>query len=949
VGGDIPTAGIGLSAAGVRGSLSTLGGTQSIDDCGFIWSAATIADGTGIDDASVTKISCGAKTELSGFISTLSGLSSETEYFVRPYVTVGANTYLGAEQSFTTPDTDTVNISFENTAYKAAESSGSIAVKIIRSSDTSGETTVDYATGDITAAAGSDYTAASGTLTFAAGETEKTITLNLTDDTDYETDKTFKLTLSNPSGSANIVGGADVVLTIANDDAPPAPPVKSSECAIKTITIAGVSGSVNEAAKTVSLTVSYGTSLKSIAPSALTISDKATISPSVGELRDFSSAIAYTVTAEDGTTARYFVTVSVTARSSDATLGSLTVRNSSGGSLVLSPSFSADTTEYTLSAASDTSVIDIAAAANYPGAAAYVYLNDVLDTTPDSISLSYGTNNIKIIIRAEDGTEKTYRITVTRAAAPTSSDADLTGIVIKNGTLSPAFNKDVVNYNVNVANSVTKEAVTPTLSDSSASYTMLVNGVSAGSGADVSINVGANVFTIVVTATDGTQKTYAISVSRADAPSDGGGVGGGSPQGGSNVPVTVGDSTIKAGTQTTGKTEDGREETTVTVDNSLVDAQLNTSGSGARVLIPVSGSQEVKGCSLTGEMVQKMENNNSTLQIQTENVTYSIAASQINIKEAVSGLGSDIKLSDVTVKVKIENASAETAGTIAKIAGTDGFAVIVAPVEFSITVGYGDKTATVDSFTSYVTRTVAIPDYVDPARITTAVVIDDDGSVRHVPTRVVKIDGHYYAEINSLTNSTYAIIYNQASFTDISAHWAESAINDMGSRKVVTGVGNNLYAPDRSITRAEFAAVIVRAMGLSQGTTESEFTDVALGDWFNGYVDTAAKYGLITGYDSLSYGPNGNITREQAMAVIARAMKLTGLSVSLTANETDALLAEYTDSASISDYSNASIAACVKAGIVIGTCDGRISPKGCVTRAELAVMVSRLLQKSELI
>ena len=71
----------------------------------------------------------------------------------------------------------------------------------------------------------------------------------------------------------------------------------------------------------------------------------------------------------------------------------------------------------------------------------------------------------------------------------------------------------------------------------------------------------------------------------------------------------------------------------------------------------------------------------------------------------------------------------------------------------------------------------------------------------------------------------------------------------MGSRMVVTGVESSTYEPDRSITRAEFAAVVVIALGLRQGTTESAFGNFALTDWFNGYVDTATAYSLITGYD----------------------------------------------------------------------------------------------------
>ncbi len=186
-------------------------------------------------------------------------------------------------------------------------------------------------------------------------------------------------------------------------------------------------------------------------------------------------------------------------------------------------------------------------------------------------------------------------------------------------------------------------------------------------------------------------------------------------------------------------------------------------------------------------------------------------------------------------------------------------------------------------------------------------------------------------------------------FTDVASHWAKDAVNEMGSRMVVTGVGDGIYEPERSITRAEFAAIVVRAMGLKKGTTESAFGDVTLTDWFNGYVGTATAYSLITGYDSESFAPNDTITREQAMAILARAMKLTGLSVTLTDSEASALLANYTDAGLISDYAKAGAAACIKTGVVSGTTATTLSPQDSVTRAEVAAMVQRLLQKSGLI
>ncbi|MPN16247.1 Endo-1,4-beta-xylanase A [bioreactor metagenome] len=244
---------------------------------------------------------------------------------------------------------------------------------------------------------------------------------------------------------------------------------------------------------------------------------------------------------------------------------------------------------------------------------------------------------------------------------------------------------------------------------------------------------------------------------------------------------------------------------------------------------------------------------------------------------------------------------------------------------------------------------IAIPDGVDPSKITTGVVVDPDGTVHHVPTKITVIDGKYYAVINSLTNSAYSVIWNPVEFTDVENHWAKSSVNNMGSRIVVSGVGSNNYEPDRDITRAEFAAIMVRALGLEPGKGASGFDDVSVSDWFSGYIKTASEFGLINGYGTGMFGPNNKITREQAMTIIARAMKITGLETSMTAENVKSLLSEFTDGTSISAYAKDGIAACISAGIVKGKSVNTIAPTDNITRAEVAVIVERLLQKSDLI
>ena len=105
--------------------------------------------------------------------------------------------------------------------YTIYESNQNISVTVTRTGDVSASTTVGYATSDGTATAGSDYTAVSGTLTFAPGETSKTVTVPLLNDNVYEGNETFNVTLSNPSGGASLVFPMTAAVTIYDDESQP--------------------------------------------------------------------------------------------------------------------------------------------------------------------------------------------------------------------------------------------------------------------------------------------------------------------------------------------------------------------------------------------------------------------------------------------------------------------------------------------------------------------------------------------------------------------------------------------------------------------------------------------------------------------------------------------------------------------------------------------------------
>jgi hypothetical protein len=218
-----------------------------------------------------------------------------------------------------------------------------------------------------------------------------------------------------------------------------------------------------------------------------------------------------------------------------------------------------------------------------------------------------------------------------------------------------------------------------------------------------------------------------------------------------------------------------------------------------------------------------------------------------------------------------------------------------------------------------------------------------------VPTKIVVIDGKYYAKVNSLTNSTYSIVWHPLEFSDVAKHWAKDAVNDMGSRMVIDGTGNGLFGPNRNITRAEFAAIVVRGLGLKLEEGTASFSDVNATDWYASAVSTAYAYGLIDGYQDGTFRPTEKITREQAMTILSKAMEVTGLKAKLASQSADATLRSFDDAASVSAWAQSGVADSVQAGIVSGRNADTLAPKDFITRAEVAATIQRLLQKSGLI
>ena len=230
-----------------------------------------------------------------------------------------------------------------------------------------------------------------------------------------------------------------------------------------------------------------------------------------------SNVITVEVTAEDdGTTRTYTVTVTrAEPPSTDATLSALVLSDVDFGT------FASGTTSYTAQAANDVAQTTVTPTVNDSGASHVIKLGGVTDAD-GVVVLSVGGNVITVEVTAEDdSTTRTYTVTVTRAEPPTpelSDDATLSALTLS-GVDFGTFDSTTTSYTAQVANSVTKTTVTPTLNDLGASYVIKLDGVTDVDGV-IALAVGSNVITIEVTAEDdSTTGTYTVTVTRAEPPS----------------------------------------------------------------------------------------------------------------------------------------------------------------------------------------------------------------------------------------------------------------------------------------------------------------------------------------------------------------------------------------------------------------------------------------------
>ncbi|WP_339243318.1 S-layer homology domain-containing protein [Paenibacillus sp. FSL F4-0243] len=177
------------------------------------------------------------------------------------------------------------------------------------------------------------------------------------------------------------------------------------------------------------------------------------------------------------------------------------------------------------------------------------------------------------------------------------------------------------------------------------------------------------------------------------------------------------------------------------------------------------------------------------------------------------------------------------------------------------------------------------------------------------------LDGEFIVEPRD-TFSSYAVLENKVNFTDIASvqAWAGKQIQVVAAKGAIEGVGEGKFAPKSNVTRAEFAKMLIRALNLENNSAVQSFSDVSSTAWYAPYVAVAAEKGIITGRSADKFDPNATITRAEMATMISRAVK--SINPAATTNVT--AISQFSDAAKISASLRDGVAFAADHNLVIG-------------------------------
>ncbi|MEN6328563.1 MAG: immunoglobulin-like domain-containing protein, partial [Syntrophomonas sp.] len=447
---------------------------------------------------------------------------------------------------------------------------------------------------------------------------------------------------------------------------------------------------------------------------------------------------------------------------------------------------------------------------------------------------------------------KQFNLTVIKQLP--STNADLSSLFLNGAAMLPEFSPDMLSYTANVPHATSSLLINFSTFDSTAS--VRVNNNPAADSILLELNVGINAVLIEVTAQDGSQKTYTLSLTRRGSSQDdsenNNSDTGGYPSPTSNPATPAGSTSVSASVEpSTGGTVNLGNEAAVQIP---AGALKETAAPKVEINKITAPPASPTGFMVAGSVFSFEVNDQTSYQFNqpvTLSFTFDPAA-------LAPGSKPEVYYYDTGKSAWVSLGGTVSGNTIS---------------------------ISVDHFTMFAVM----------------------------------------AEDKEKTPATQQEI--KPAFNDIAGHWAERAIEQIIALGASSGYPDGSFKPDRTVTRAEFASMLVKAFKL-----EAKFSRVfadTTSHWAKDSIACAEAQGIVSGYGDNHFGPDDPVTREQMAVMIVKASKPADAAGEGT----------FTDNADISAWAQNGVAVAVKAGIIKGYPGNSFKPQNNATRAEAVTVI----------
>ncbi|WP_235549668.1 S-layer homology domain-containing protein [Paenibacillus sp. Soil766] len=507
-------------------------------------------------------------------------------------------------------------------------------------------------------------------------------------------------------------------------------------------------------------------------------------------------------------------------------------------------------------------------------------------------------------------------------------NADLSSLTVGSGTLSPVFDSAKVDYSLLLPKGTKELTVTATAAHSNAILKFGTDAVL--SGIPRTITIPENYIIPITVSLDGGKlvKTYRLNVSYS---SDSTGSSGGS------VPATKDPLNLGETARMEKKTaSNGGTALVVDIRQDAVAEALKDGKKSKQLYVEVQESLDELILQLPVESMRELNAAQAELIVKTKLMHVKLNAGSVQ----TSGLaeGSKIRLVIVKAEEQLEKAATEAAR-----AQSDAVKMLTSAVFLHVEAVKGDQVTPI----SLSEKNMLQGEYPELYEKSAEVYRYDADSKSwiYVPSKKNADGKGLLFDINA--PGPYAVMSFTNQFGDTTGHWAQQDIDWMARRLLVNGVSPTAFRPEGFVTRAEFTAMLVRALGIGvNGNSQDEqFTDVNKDAWYREAVLAAASKGLVNGLEAGIFAPDETITREQMAVMISRAFVFTGLDRSSSIDTIS--IDDFADSDKIQNWARADVELALKEGLIRGMSDAAFEPAGITTRAQAVVVIRRLLNKLE--